>query len=105
MKDSLTVIMFCQVLQMLVIFSFCLVWLLDKCKIKDCVQINVIKDRNEDRQEVIHCGGSPATGWCGECEYGLWDEEKGYFMCFASDIDGVETVGRIKPKEKNDACD
>jgi hypothetical protein len=74
MEDNLIVIMLCQVLQTLI------------------------------RQEVIHCGGSPVTGWCDECEYGFRNE-KGYRQCFAPDIDGMEKVGRIKPKEKNDACD
>ena len=106
MEDSLIVIMFCQVLQTLVIFFFYFVWVWDKRQIKDYTRINIVKDQNadqnKDEQEVIHCGGSPATGWYGECEYG---QVKEYFMCFASDIDGVETVGRFKSKEKSDARD
>ena len=98
MEDSLTVIMFCQVLQTLVMFSFCLVWIWDERRIKDCVQINIIKDQNTDKQEVIHCGGSTATGWCDECEYGFRNE-KGYRQCFAPDIDGIEKVGVRKKNE------
>ena len=104
MEDNLTVIMFCQVLQTIIMLFFYLVWIYGINAKKDCVQINAIKDRNADKQEVIHCGGTPASGWCDECKYGFRNE-KGYRQCFAPDIDGMEKVGRIKPKEKNDACD
>lgn len=100
MNNNLTIIMFCQVLQTITLLFLFLFWIYGR---DERVIIFQVKDSREisekkDQTKILHCGGSPFSVCCDECEYAAKSKEE-FPICFAPDIDGIEKVGVKKKNE------